>query len=48
MAHFVAEESFVNKYLATLFGSKYCSLLFCRALLNIISKVDNKFQPSIS
>ena len=51
MIHFVAEESFHNNYLTTLFeynswNLKYCSLLFCRALLTINSEVDIKFQPS--
>ena len=51
MTHFVAEASFLYKYLTTysfwipiLLGSEYCSL-FCRALLTI-TKVDIKFQSS--
>ena len=51
MIHFVAEESFLNTYLATQFEynswdlNTVASLLFCRAFLTIISKVDIKFQP---
>ena len=49
MTHFVAEESFLNKYLTTL--CEYISLdlnivafFFCRVLLTINSKRDIKFQ----
>ena len=51
MTHFVAEESFLNKYLTTLFEYNSWDLnivafFFCRVLLTINSKVDIKFQPS--
>ena len=51
MTHFVAEESFLNKYLTTLFEYNSWDLnivafFFCRVLLTINSKADIKFQPS--
>ena len=51
MAHFVAEQSFHNKHLATLLGYNSWDLntvafFSVEGFLIIISKVDIKFQPS--
>ena len=51
VTHFVAEESFLNKYLATFFEYNFWDLnivafLFCRVLLTISFKVDIKIQLS--
>ena len=50
MTHFVAEESFLNKHLATLFGYNSWDLnivaFFSAESLPIISRMDIKFQSS--
>ena len=50
MTHFVAEESFLNKYFTILFRYNSSDLstvaFFSAERLTIISKMDIKFQPS--
>ena len=51
MTYFVAEESFLNKYLATLLKYNSWDLIivaffFCMAFLIINSKADTKFKLS--
>ena len=50
MTHFVADESFLNKHLATLFGYNSWDLnivaFFSAESLPIISRMDIKFQSS--